>query len=354
MKDDRMPPEEWQDTTIAQLLHHLQEMRQAVPVNYRLKAELKAKLLERLQEMEQQRSGQTIAVKVKRRKVWWLYGGVLALTLTALLTIWTGDGLAVRVEQMELGTEEITAEGVSIAPDGKRIGIITPAGTLVTKEIQGEGTPKTVRAPESDSKYRGIAWSSDGRMLAMTEQQQDVARLWIADVRTTEPTPISRRLVKEEAGVQYTHPAWSPDNRRIAFTRSQHGRDEVWVTSTVSLQEEKLTDGSMPVWSPDGEKVAFTRDNQVMIYHLSKGDITIAGKGQWPSWSGADRVSFTHEDGRLVEAYLDRPQTELYAISLPGHIQTGLIRAEWSLNGKDALILYQEKDDTSIAVARRR
>lgn len=354
MRDDRMPPEEWQDTTIAQLLHHLQEMRQAVPVNYRLKAELKAKLLERLQEMEQQRSGHAVTVRAKRRKVWWLYGGVLALTLAALLTIWSGDGLTVRIEQMELGAEEVTAEGISIAPDGKRIGLITSAGTLLTKEIQGEAAAHTWRPSGPVSQYKGIAWSSDGRMLALTEQQQEVARLWIADVRSTEPTAISRRLIKEEAGVQFAHPAWSPDHRQIAFTRTKQGSDEIWITSTVSLHEQKLTDGRMPVWSPDGEKLAFTRDHQVMIYHLSTGEMTVAGKGSWPSWSGADRLSFIQADGQLVEAHLDQPQPALYTISLPDHIQSGLIRAEWSLNRQDVLILYQEAEEISVAVARRR
>lgn len=95
--DERSLTNESPDNTIAQLLTHLQQLRRSVPINYQLKTDLKEKLLQRMRELDLLHSSQPHAhTRRKRRIVWWLSCGAIALSLAVILGVWSGQSLEVR------------------------------------------------------------------------------------------------------------------------------------------------------------------------------------------------------------------------------------------------------------------
>jgi len=109
----------------------------------------------------------------------------------------------------------------------------------------------------------GVAWSPDGKTLAVT---------YMPEAWANRPDPLDRvglfllpangqgesRLLFRNA---YT-PAWSPDGKMLAFSLEQpRGLWSVHVASVDGSNDIRMTDpqniGGSPAWSPDGKQIAF-------------------------------------------------------------------------------------------------
>jgi Tol biopolymer transport system component len=100
------------------------------------------------------------------------------------------------------------------------------------------------------------AWSPDGKLLAVTDWNADVFRVY-----TMRPDGSERQLVLENA----SSPSWSPDGTKLVVVREDYTRDDPSMTLAVvnsdgSEARELAPDVdfvSQPEWSPDGKLIAY-------------------------------------------------------------------------------------------------
>jgi TolB protein len=341
--DERFPVYDEHDSTIAQLLSHLQQLRRSVPINYELKAELKQKLLQRMKELETHQHHSLAHTRRKRRVVWWLSGGSVALTLAAAFGIWTSSTLHVTHPAVLIMPSPSAVEQVDINPDGTWIAYVSLDAKIHTKALNQDGREGNFGLPSGPGSYQSLAWANNNRQLIVVEQQGSRSRLWLVEMEQP-GVPISSRLLKEENNAEIRSPAWSPGDDQVLYTKVENGVEELWVSSTISLQERKLAEGSQPSWAPDGQRIAFVKDGAVSVMDLGTNDITSLGTGMWPSWQNDERLTYTTADGKLAEVELNiqPPVTSLLTVSkLPNQ---KLLRANWAADKKHLLLAQQAKE----------
>jgi TolB protein len=353
MRDnERLDMDELHDTTIAQLLTHLQQLRRAVPVNYRLKAELKEKLLQRMKELDANRTSAAANLKIKRRKVWWLSNGIIALTLAALIGFCSQDSIKVIQPSFVSVPLDGSVEQVDLSSRGDRVAFVAEDAKLYTRSITDASEKEDYQLPKSEGNYNALAWSSSDDRIALTEQSDGTSRLWMIDVPKN-GLP-SSRLLREEKGVTYSTPSWAPNNAEIAYTRMANGKAEIWINSTVSFQERKIAEGTQPDWAPDGSQLAFVQGGTVFVRDLATGETKRLGQGKWPSWQSKDRLTYTTADGKLIQVELDAQQAETNELAVPNSPGEKLVRVNWAKNGKDLLIAHETKRMFVFSIAARK
>jgi Tol biopolymer transport system component len=102
----------------------------------------------------------------------------------------------------------------------------------------------------------GVAWSPDGRYLALTAKKGPKDDLVIVDVARHHEV---KRISIDLNGM--TTPAWSPDGKQLVFTGYDGGISDLYVVNADGTGFRKLTNDRNadlhPVWSPDGKTIAF-------------------------------------------------------------------------------------------------
>ncbi|GED27255.1 hypothetical protein BAG01nite_33570 [Brevibacillus agri] len=351
-EEEKYPQGHNDDQTVAQLLTHLKRMRRSVPVNYQLKADLRKQLLERMKELEakkgQAQGGQQ---PWKRRKLLWISCAALVVALSVGVCLWWGRG-AVTIQKHEVLTlpAESSVEQVDIDRSATQIAYIAHQSELRTLPIDGDTKPATVKLPPTKGKYVAVAWSNQGKQIAVVEQAEQMSRLWIVELPTAYSMG-SSRLLKEEEGVAYSSPSWSQHDDSIAYTRSKGGNDEIWVSSTISFQEWKLTEGSQPEWSPDGRFLAFRKEGAVQVMEMRTGLISMLGQGQWASWRSEQELTYTQPDGQLMVANVGDEPFVTKELQLRNQHAAELIRGNWAAKGKQILLISRESQPRELVVS---
>lgn len=353
MRDnERIENDQLNDTTIAQLLTHLQQLRRTVPVNYQLKAELKQKLLQRMKELEASKSASAQKARFSRKTVWGI--ATLALLIVAAALFAFGSKGSINLEEHAFFSvpAEASIETVGLSTKGDRVAFIGMDGKLYTRSTKNDKDKQIFTLPKTEGIYQSLAWSADDQQIALVELQNNTARLWMLDVPVKGRSG-SSRLLREEKGVLYSNPSWSPGNAEVAYTRIINGKEEIWVNSTLSFQERKIAEGSQPTWSPSGNELAFVKDGTVSIMNLTTGEIQTVAKGSWPSWEASDRLTFTAPGNQLVETSVDQPTFDIHPLSLPQSPGEKVVRANWAKNGKQLLIAYETEKMYLFSIASR-
>ncbi|QXD14171.1 BamA/TamA family outer membrane protein [Rhodocaloribacter litoris] len=157
----------------------------------------------------------------------------------------------------------------ALSPHGDRLAFITTRnglfdvyladaddGTILRRLVAGQ----TSRAFESLRILSpGLAWSPDGRHLALAVKSGAHEAIAVVDVHTlkTEHHPVP--------GVdQILAVAWSPDGRRLALSASARAQSDIYVLdlaggAVVNLTNDVFSDHE-PAWSPDGSAIVFHSD----------------------------------------------------------------------------------------------
>lgn len=352
MREENQNPRGYGDEqTVPMLLTHLKQLRRSVPVNYQLKSDLKKQLLQRMKELEAQKKTSQVASS-KGRKT--LFRAGLAAIVISLAFVsygwWTKDAVSIREHRLLTLPAESTVEQVDMDTSGTQVAYITQSSVLRTLSFKQDQKPLTVKLPPTEGRYVALSWANHGKQIAVVEQQNQQARLWIVNLPDVYNMG-SSRLLKEEEGVLYETPSWSQNDDTVAYTRTKNGVQEIWVSSTVSFQEWKLAEGSQPEWSPDGRFLSFRNGDEIHVMEMRTGKIMTLGKGQWPSWSTDSRLTYTTPEGNLAEVLLDEQPTVTREVALFNRSSEKLIRANWSAKAKKLLLISHEEEPEALVIS---
>lgn len=267
-------PDNSKDATISKLLYHMQQMRESVPVNLKLKEELKQELIKRMQQM---RSPQVKGVQAKLRfQSRFKRGGFIVspILLIILITIYTLTNKGMQIHEMN--KELLGSSQAEISYTGNQIAVLNDS---IVEIVNEEGAVlSTISLPnysaEKGIQWEHLSWSPADQMLAVAQNSDESGRIWLLS-----PSQASSRLLIEEKGTAFEEMAWSPDLRFLIATRSKGVQQELVKIDLTNSSTTLWGMGSQPAWSPDGKEIAYVKDGQIVISSISGEDIKIVGEG---------------------------------------------------------------------------
>ncbi|GAA4701871.1 hypothetical protein [Brevibacillus fulvus] len=351
--EEHVKQPELQDSTISDLLVHLQRLRQAVPVNYQLKAELKEKLLQRMKELEMSRGETSGKSPWKRKKFWWAVSGIVLLTLSAIIVLSVADPIHLKQQGVVTLPADGNAERVDLRKDGKAIAYLSEQHELVTVMLDGKSTEQhRIELPETDGEYQSLAWANSGQQLAVAEQDGAAGRIWLIDL-TENNRSGSFRLLLEEPGAKVHSISWSADDNYLAYTKESEGQAELWLSSTHSFAKQKLADGTQPEWAPINHLLAYVADGQVTVIDVNTNRSKPLGQGTSPSWQTAEQLTYLANGRDMIAVDVNQAAEDPEVLPLPLQAEQSAVRTRWSRHGKKLLLVAQSGKQLIISVATR-
>ncbi len=132
----------------------------------------------------------------------------------------------------------------------------TTDGKIVRKLVDGQDNPRFEGLKLLST---GLAWSPDGKQLAIAVKSGPGDAIALVDIKTRKS--VHYRIPEIEAIFSLD---WSPDGSRIAFSASDGPQSDIYVLDlntreTVNLTHDLFSDLN-PSWSPDGKYLVFQSD----------------------------------------------------------------------------------------------
>jgi TolB protein len=205
---------------------------------------------------------------------------------------------------------------------GASIFLVSRDGTHVSRVLRGTGTddflPGAVYYSES-------AWSPDGRLLAVREEEATESHGYDTVVVRKGKREVAR--LEGESSIA-GNPSWAPDGKRLVYVGYQSDAGGgLYIyrvgSKTIELTQERMDSpfDDMPAWSPDGSRIAFVRtDGQTRLYLIRPNGTGLRRltsiSASNPSWSPdgkrlvfdtGRRIAVIGVDGRNVR-YLTNPK----------------------------------------------
>jgi Tol biopolymer transport system component len=164
------------------------------------------------------------------------------------------------------------------SPDGRQVAFVRYTGDeLAIYVVPALGGTEHQLYAGPASEYASLAWSPDGRVLALAESSDaDHARSWIALLSLADST--TRPLTSPPDGYLDASPAFSPDGSKVAFSRGTIAgvANDLFVVSAIGGQPERLTFDNRPMyghpaWTSDGREIVFSsaRGGPVSLWRIS-------------------------------------------------------------------------------------
>ncbi|PAP76412.1 peptidase MA family metallohydrolase [Rubrivirga marina] len=142
----------------------------------------------------------------------------------------------------------------------------------------------------------GLAWSPDGRRLAVAVTSAGRDQIALVDVREGDVESVDLPGVESVVSV-----AWSPDGTRLAFEGTAGATSDIYTvelaTGAVANLTRDLYSDHAPAWSPDGRS---------LVFHSDRADALVLGRA-------TPRAAF---DGTFDTRALGRGQFDLYRLDL--------------------------------------
>ena len=293
-----------QQLTANQLLSHMRNIREAVPVNDKLQAELREKLL-----MGTPSSSVSIESKKNGGHKPLLFYALTAIGLMILLLLALLAWKNTTTQYLHpLGTPHETVRywstdhnsSFTVSPNGDML--IARDGQLIVANPTN-GQYQLLKMPAGWN-YSWPTFSTDGSDVTLVRQRSD-GEPQIATVNTQQllanklSFQQTESLVRVDGAKQFTNLSWSPVDNNLAFTtRDEHNLTKIWVFDANNKQAQMITDGCYAAWSPDGTKLVVQRDhddghNVLVLVDVKTGIEYLLGEGEQPLWSAQGYLLFT-------------------------------------------------------------
>ncbi|ACV62632.1 hypothetical protein Dtox_1779 [Desulfofarcimen acetoxidans DSM 771] len=327
--DNVLPMEKWRQEkttvsgdSVSLLLEHMRMVRQSVPVNDRLKEELRQKMFPKAAESQSVEPGpenikeqQSESKTGFRKKLKWY--GIPAILAILLCIIWFGQAggyskLETVGDLQEVARYWSDKEDLqpAVSPDGKKL-LLTRSGLLLM--LDQDGTQRVLLQPQINEKYTYPSWTSDGNKITLVKkingQNEEIIQLAATALNSgvsqgshsewkNNLESFSRQkpelLYRGKAGEEISNLHWSPVGNNLAFIVRKENQDSVIILD----QEKKIHnrgEGSELTWSPDGSALVVERKkdtSQLLIIGPDGQEVTLT-KGENPVWGQQGYLVYT-------------------------------------------------------------
>lgn len=284
------------------LVNHIRQVRERIPVNQDLREELRARLIggrraavESPVAVRPEKSAAVGTTPARYHVAGLLL--VLSVLIVALVALRLPGG-----KILESGpVVEMTrfwAEDRPLAPS------VSPGGYIVAERggalllLNREGALFATVRPPAGVKYASPCWSPDGRKLALVRQRGTESELIAVGIPPdAKPADLQRAieggmdravsLTGWQEAPQFTGLAWSPDGETLAYSLIRDGESKVFLLR--GNREVYLSPGSGPAWSPDGQRLVVERReksvNNLWLVEKEGGKSYLLGQGSCPVWT---------------------------------------------------------------------
>jgi hypothetical protein len=213
------------------------------------------------------------------------------------------------------------------SPDGKTLALVVVrdgAKRLMLADLEG-GSLKELPLP-----FREIAapaYSPDGKTLAFSGAKSGISQIYTVELATRAVT----QLTDETSTSLVTDPAWSPDGRWLAYSAEEGRGNQVFAIQADGSRRRRLSrpgaDCLMPAVSPDGKSVFFCTDDGGG-YNLARVDPQGQAYERFTNLVNGAFYPRPSPDGRYLAfiAYEDGCQN-LYRMDAPGWVKAEPSRA---------------------------
>ncbi|MHB8156669.1 MAG: TolB family protein [Desulfocucumaceae bacterium] len=288
--------EKGEENSLEDLVSHMRLLRDSIPVNQRLRRELKAKLLE----------GERVSPPEKNI-AWSLRGmglalGALALVSLCIVFLFVFEASGPRT----LESGQVTESGRFWAGDSPLLPTVSSLDGLTIVERGGallllgrQGSRFAVVSPPRGIKYSVPCWSPDGSKLALARYKETGAEIVTLDIPGGgSPQEIQWALEQgaEKAVVLVSRPAedsfiglsWSPDGAKLAYTLSSGARKELYIAAPGG-DSVYVGPGVRAAWSPNCNWLVVEREESgeslLRVVNLQSRVEYSLGQGKFPVWN---------------------------------------------------------------------
>lgn len=345
----------FEEAALTELLHHMRQVRETVPVNYDLQESLRKRLLARAEALPM-----TESAGAGKRLLWGrvslpvgdyrLLSARLLLPMLASLVLlvgvaayWALTGAGERVLEVTGGPREIYRSwsdrmdfGAAFGLEGDKF-LVTQDGDLLL--LSYDGARHGMIAAAGGHGVREVAVAPGGGEVALVrglpEGGVDIALFSAVTLRSAlQAEGLTVGQLPEAETILWTAPktfradglAWSPDGEKLAFAVRESASSVR--TVRIGLLDRKgnirrggdvhlLTAGFNPAWSPDGKSLVVQRtdfrdENHLWLVPLDDdGELRYLGRGRSPAWSPEGYLVYltTRVEERVLAYMADgRPQ----------------------------------------------